>query len=55
VTIDAEISGALPGAGGTVLMSHSERIVASRRATSRLAATTGNPPAGYRFQVTPEF
>jgi len=55
VTIEAEISGALPGAGGTVLVSHSERIVASRRATSRLAATTGAPPAGYRFQVTPDF
>ena len=55
LTIDAEISGALPGAGGTTLVSHTERIVASRRATSRLAATTGSPPAGYRFQVTPEF
>ena len=55
VTIDAEISGALPGAGGTTLVSHNERIVASRRATSRLTATTGTPPAGYRFQVTPEF
>jgi len=55
VTIDAEISGALPGAGGTVLVSHNERIVASRQATSRLSATTGNPPAGYRFQVTPDF
>jgi hypothetical protein len=55
VTIEAEISGALPGAGGTALISHQERIVASRRATSRLSATTGTPPAGYRFQVTPEF
>jgi hypothetical protein len=55
VTIEAEISGALPGPGGTVLVSHRERIVASRRATSRLAATTGTPPAGYSFQVTPDF
>jgi hypothetical protein len=55
VTIEAEISGALPGSGGTVLVSHRERIVASRRATSRLEATTGVPPAGYRFQVTPDF
>ncbi len=55
VTIDADISGALPGPGGTVLLSHRERIVASRGATSRVSATTGNPPAGYRFQVTPEF
>jgi len=55
VTIDAEISGALPGPGGTVLLSHRERIVASKRATSRVSATTGTPPAGYRFQVTPDF
>jgi hypothetical protein len=55
VTVEAEISGALPGPDGTVLLSHRERIVASRRATSRLAATTGAPPAGYRFQVTPDF
>lgn len=55
VTIDAEIGGALPGADGTTLVSRSERIVASRRTTSRLTATTGTPPAGYRFQVTPEF
>jgi hypothetical protein len=55
VTIEADISGALPGADGTVLVSHREKIVASRRATSRLAATTGTPPTGYRFQVTPDF
>ena len=55
VTIDAEISGALPGAGGTTLVSHRERIIASRNATSRLRATAGTPPAGYQFQVTPEF
>lgn len=55
VTIDAEISGALPGDGGTTLLSRRERIVASRRATSRLQATAGTPPAGYQFQVTPEF
>jgi hypothetical protein len=55
VTIEADISGALPGIDGTVLLSRRERIVASRRATSRLTATTGTPPAGYRFQVTPDF
>jgi len=55
VTIEADISGALPSVGGTVLVSRRERIVASRRATSQLTATTGTPPAGYRFQVTPDF
>ena len=55
VTIDAEISGALPGVDGTVLSSRNERIVASRGATSPISATAGTPPAGYRFQVTPDF
>lgn len=55
LTIDAEIDGVLPGAAGTALVSHRERIVASRNATSRLSATTGTPPAGYQFQVTPDF
>jgi len=55
VTIEAELSGALPGTGGTALVSHRERIVASKGATSRVSATTGTPPAGYRFQVTPDF
>jgi hypothetical protein len=55
VTIDAEIEGALPGASGPILVSHSARIVASRKAGSALSATAGTPPAGYRFQVTPDF
>lgn len=55
VTLEAEISGVLPGPGGPVLISRRERIVASKRATSRVSATTGAPPAGYRFLVTPEF
>ncbi|HZN54192.1 MAG TPA: hypothetical protein VFB67_02625 [Candidatus Polarisedimenticolaceae bacterium] len=55
LTIDADIGGALPGPGGTVLVHRTERIVASRLATSSVAATVGNPPAGYRFQVTPDF
>lgn len=55
VTIEAEISGALPSAAGATLVSHRDRIVASRGATSSVSATAGVPPAGYRFQVTPEF
>ena len=55
LTIDAEIGGALPGPGGIVLVHRTERIVASRLATSSVAATTGTPAAGYRFQVTPDF
>ncbi|HUC44437.1 MAG TPA: hypothetical protein VMR65_10375 [Candidatus Sulfotelmatobacter sp.] len=55
ITIQAEVTGALPGAAGPSLISHSERIVASRRATSTIVAAAGAPPAGYRFQVTPDF
>lgn len=55
ITLDASVSGTLPGPGGPSLLSHHERIVASRRATSTLTATAGKPPAGYRFQVTPDF
>jgi hypothetical protein len=55
VTIQADVSGALPGPKGASLVSHHQRIVASRRATSSLSATAGTPPSGYRFQVTPDF
>jgi hypothetical protein len=55
VTIQAGISGALPGAGVTTLLSRQERIVASRMSTSAISATAGTPPSGYRFQVTPDF
>jgi hypothetical protein len=55
VTIQAAISGALPGSGGTTLLSRQERIVASRLSTSAISATAGAPPSGYRFQVTPDF
>jgi hypothetical protein len=55
VTIQAGITGALPGDGVTSLLSRQERIVASRLATSTVSATTGTPPSGYRFQVTPDF
>lgn len=55
ITIRVEIGGVLPGASGPVLLNRTERIVASRRSTSFVAATAGTPPAGYRFQVTPDF
>ncbi|HJQ99875.1 MAG TPA: hypothetical protein VJ826_16285 [Candidatus Polarisedimenticolaceae bacterium] len=55
LTIQASISGSLPGAGVTSLVSRQERIVASRMTTSAISATAGSPPSGYRFQVTPDF
>ena len=53
--VDVEIAGALPGAGTPVLLSRTERIVASRGATSSIVVTAGDPPRGYRFRVTPIF
>jgi hypothetical protein len=55
VTIQVDISGVLPGPDGPAMLSRTERIVASRGATSKVAATVGTPPSGYRFQVTPDF
>src|SRR5262245_4315417 len=55
LTIQASISGSLPGSGTTSLVGRQERIVTSRMTTSAIAATAGTPPSGYRFQVTPDF
>jgi len=55
LTLQASISGSLPGSGVTSLVSRQERIVASRMTTSAIAVTAGTPPSGYRFQVTPDF
>lgn len=55
ITIQVEISGVLPGPNGPTMLNRTERIVASRRSTTPIAATVGTPPSGYRFQVTPDF
>jgi hypothetical protein len=55
ITIQVEISGVLPGPEGPAMLSRTDRIVASRGSTSKIAATVGTPPSGYRFQVTPDF
>lgn len=55
ITIQADVSGVLPGADGPAMLSRSEHIVATRGSTSAVVATVGTPPAGYRFQVTPDF
>ena len=56
VTIDAEISGALPAAGGTTLREppRADHRVPERD-LPRARPRPGLPPAGYQFQVTPEF
>src|SRR5262249_26553214 len=51
ITIRAEIFGVIPGRDGPMKVERAQRIVASRRATTPVAATIGTPPAGYRFQI----
>ena len=55
ITIRAEVSGLIPGADGPSKVERTQRIVASRRATTPVSATVGTPPSGYRFQITPDF
>jgi hypothetical protein len=53
--LEVDVTGSLPGADGPHLLARTERILASRRATSKFDVTVGNPPAGYRFLITPDF
>ena len=53
--VEVDVTGSLPGANGPILLSRRERIITSRRATSSVVVTAGDPPAGYRFLVTPDF
>jgi hypothetical protein len=53
--VEVDVTGSLPGAGGPLLLSRRERILTSRRATSSLEVTAGDPPAGYRFRITTDF
>ncbi len=53
--VEVDVTGSLPGANGPILLSRRERIFTSRRATSSIVVTAGDPPAGYRFLVTPDF
>jgi hypothetical protein len=49
----ADVSASLPGPAGPILMSRQDRVFATRGATSTVQAVTGDPPAGYRFRITP--
>jgi hypothetical protein len=53
--IEVDVSGSLPASAGPLLLSRRERIFASRGATSTVEVTAGEPPAGYRFRITPDF
>ncbi len=53
--IEAVVTGSLPAAPGPLVLSRRERMIMSRGATSTLEVTAGEPPAGYRFRITPDF
>jgi hypothetical protein len=56
IEVAIEVSGSLPGNDGTrLLLSRTETLFTSRGATSGLTVTSGQPPFGYRFRITPEF
>lgn len=51
----AEISGSIPRNGKLEVLSRSEQWMVSRGESSALDVTTGDPPVGFRFVVTPRF
>ena len=53
--IQVEVAGRLPGPDGGLLFDRRERVLTTRAASSEFLALAGDPPAGYRFRVTPEF
>ncbi len=55
IEIALEVAGSLPGDGERLLLSRRETLVTSRRATSSVTVTAGDPPSGYRFRITPDF
>jgi len=55
VEIEADLGGALASASDLAVIGRTERILASRDATSTIALETGTPPVGYRFRITPRF
>ena len=44
-----------PGKPDRLLLSRRETLVSNRGTLSALIVTTGEPPAGYRFAITPDF
>ena len=53
--IAVEVTGSLPGDPDRLLLARRETIVSSRGSTSALTVVSGEPAAGYRFRITPEF
>ena len=55
IEVQVEISGSLPGETARVLLSRTHTLVTSRGATSAVTVTSGKPPVGYRFRITPDY
>jgi hypothetical protein len=53
--IEIEVTGSLPGDPDRLLLSRRETLVSNRGTLSALTVTSGKPPAGYRFAITPDF
>jgi hypothetical protein len=55
VEIKINVAGRLPAQDGMTVIARDENLVVNRGATHPLTVTVGEPPRGYRFQVTPRF
>jgi hypothetical protein len=53
--IEIEVTGSLPGDPDRLLLSRRETLLSNRGTLSALTVTSGDPPSGYRFAITPEF
>lgn len=53
--LEIEVTGSLPGEPDRLLLSRRETLVSNRGTLSALTVTSGDPPAGYRFAITPDF
>lgn len=55
IELRVDVSGSLPGGDRRLVLSRGDVLLTSRGATSTLGVTAGDPPAGYRFRITPDF
>jgi hypothetical protein len=53
--LELEVSGTLSGAAEATVLSRREKWMTNAGARSSLTVEIGDPPAGYRFAVTPRF
>ena len=55
VDIAIDVSGTLPSGTGRIVISRSDRLIATRGASSAITVLAGAGPGGYRFAVTADF